>query len=119
MILTVAPYVPLFRLDDFAERGELANFVFMLPIRRGEGKRDKSHPSSLPAPISIVPSCGDISRLSRQVYVSGVRIASSDNRSLLNVIYDVVFVKIRNARNYDKGIPALARSYPLVTRRRE
>lgn len=64
------PYVSLFRLDDFAERGELANFVFMLPLDGAGENRDKSFP------ISIVPGCEDISRLSRPVYVSGVRIAA-------------------------------------------
>jgi len=58
----------LFKLNDFAKRGELANFVFMLPLDGAGENRDKS------PPISIVPGCGDISRLSRSVYVSGVRI---------------------------------------------
>lgn len=31
-------YVSLFRLDDFVECGELANFVFMLPLDDATGE---------------------------------------------------------------------------------
>jgi len=34
----------LFKLDDFAKRGELANFVFMLPLDGAGENRDKSPP---------------------------------------------------------------------------
>jgi hypothetical protein len=48
----VAPYVPLFSLDDFVKCGELANFVFILPLDDdGKPPSDKSPLPSLRATL--------------------------------------------------------------------